>query len=155
MADDLEPWLKWTYYISPLSYGQNAIVMNEFLDKRWSNVSFLFYIISFNDHELSLIRLFFLVQPNTDPRFNESTVGEVLLHSRGFFTEERWFWICCFALLAFSVLFNILFIVALTFLKRKSCSVDSIATTLCWEREFECTLANVFSSRRFQRFNTE
>ncbi|XP_047967784.1 ABC transporter G family member 39-like [Salvia hispanica] len=90
--NDLEPWLKWTYYISPLSYGQNAIVMNEFLDKRWSN-------------------------PNTDPRFNESTVGEVLLHSRGFFTEERWFWICCFALLAFSVLFNILFIVALTFLK--------------------------------------
>ncbi|KAH6796479.1 pleiotropic drug resistance 6 [Perilla frutescens var. hirtella] len=89
--NDLKPWIKWTYYFSPLSYGQNAIVMNEFLDKRWSS-------------------------PNTDPRFNETTVGKVLLQSRGFFTEEHWFWICCFALLGFSVLFNILFIVALTFL---------------------------------------
>nr|QVT92349.1 ABC transporter [Salvia miltiorrhiza] len=89
--NDLDPWLRWTYYFSPLSYGQNAIVMNEFLDKRWSS-------------------------PNTDPRFNGTTVGKVLLQSRGFFTEERWFWICCVALLAFSVLFNILFIVALTFL---------------------------------------
>lgn len=40
LADDLEPWLKWAYYVSPMSYGQNAIVMNEFLDKRWSSVSF-------------------------------------------------------------------------------------------------------------------
>lgn len=43
MADDLEPWLKWTYYLSPLSYGQNAIVMNEFLDKRWSSVIFILF----------------------------------------------------------------------------------------------------------------
>lgn len=50
MADDLEPWLKWTYYFSPLSYGQNAIVMNEFLDKRWSSVSF--HIISRNYHKV-------------------------------------------------------------------------------------------------------
>lgn len=28
----------WGYYISPMMYGQNAIVMNEFLDKRWSAV---------------------------------------------------------------------------------------------------------------------
>ncbi|KAI3447489.1 hypothetical protein Pfo_004154 [Paulownia fortunei] len=89
--DDLEPWLKWAYYISPMSYGQNAIVMNEFLDKRWST-------------------------PNTDPRFNQPTVGKVLLQSRGFYTEDYWFWICVSALIGFSVLFNILFIAALTFL---------------------------------------
>lgn len=40
-SDDLQPWMKWAYYISPMSYGQNAIVMNEFLDKRWSTVSAL------------------------------------------------------------------------------------------------------------------
>lgn len=37
-TDDIEPWMIWGYYISPMMYGQNAIVMNEFLDKRWSKV---------------------------------------------------------------------------------------------------------------------
>ncbi|PWA99751.1 pleiotropic drug resistance protein 2 [Artemisia annua] len=34
--DDLHPWMKWAYYLSPMSYGQNAIVLVEFLDPRWS-----------------------------------------------------------------------------------------------------------------------
>ncbi|XP_073317568.1 ABC transporter G family member 39-like [Primulina huaijiensis] len=89
--NDLEPWLKWAYYVSPMSYGQNAIAMNEFLDKRWST-------------------------PNTDPRFNETTVGKVLLQSRGFYTEDYMFWICVIALIGFSILFNIFFIAALSFL---------------------------------------
>lgn len=29
----------WGYYVSPMMYGQNAIAINEFLDKRWSTVS--------------------------------------------------------------------------------------------------------------------
>ncbi|KAB2607739.1 pleiotropic drug resistance protein 2-like [Pyrus ussuriensis x Pyrus communis] len=89
--NDLERWMLWGYYISPMMYGQNAIVMNEFLDKRWS-------------------------APNTDPKINASTIGKVLLKSRGFFTDEYWFWICIGALFGFSFLFNILFIAALTFL---------------------------------------
>ncbi|XP_027349412.1 ABC transporter G family member 39-like isoform X3 [Abrus precatorius] len=89
--DDIEPWMIWGYYISPMMYGQNAIVMNEFLDKRWS-------------------------KPNTDHRIDAPTVGKVLLKSRGFFTDEYWFWICIGALIAFSLLFNLLFIVALTYL---------------------------------------
>ncbi|XVE61525.1 hypothetical protein DITRI_Ditri06bG0047300 [Diplodiscus trichospermus] len=89
--DDIEPWMIWGYYVSPMMYGQNAIVMNEFLDKRWS-------------------------ANNTDKRFNAATVGEVLLKTRGFFTEEYWFWICVGALFGFSLVFNILFIGALTFL---------------------------------------
>lgn len=40
-TDDLKPWLKWAYYASPMSYGQNAIAMNEFLDERWSTVSLI------------------------------------------------------------------------------------------------------------------
>lgn len=59
------------------------------------------------------------MQPNTDSRFNEPTVGKVLLKSRGFFVDEYWFWICVGALLAFSLLFNVLFVAALTFLNRK------------------------------------
>ncbi|KAI3814151.1 hypothetical protein L1987_18898 [Smallanthus sonchifolius] len=89
--DDSEPWMSWGFYASPMMYGQNALVLNEFLDKRWS-------------------------APNIDPRINASTVGEALLKSRGFFTEEYWFWISVGALLGFSMIFNILFIVALTFL---------------------------------------
>lgn len=89
--NDLAPWLKWAYYISPMSYGQNAIAINEFLAKRWSS-------------------------PNTDAQFTQPTVGKVLLQSRGFYTEDYWFWISVSALLGFSVLYNILFIAALTFL---------------------------------------
>ena len=37
-TDDIEPWMIWGYYASPMMYGQNAIAINEFLDKRWSAV---------------------------------------------------------------------------------------------------------------------
>ncbi|OWM79111.1 hypothetical protein CDL15_Pgr003282 [Punica granatum] len=89
--NDIRPFMLWGYYVSPMMYGQNAIVMNEFLDKRWS-------------------------APNLDPRINEPTVGKVLLSSRGFFTEDYWFWICIGALFGFSLLFNVLFVGALTWL---------------------------------------
>lgn len=89
--DDIEPWMIWGYYSSPMMYGQNAIVMNEFLDERWS-------------------------VNNTDPNFAGETVGKVLLKARGFFTDDYWFWICIGALAGFSLLFNVLFIIALTFL---------------------------------------
>ncbi|KAG8647082.1 hypothetical protein MANES_09G058632v8 [Manihot esculenta] len=91
--NDIAPWMIWGYYASPMMYGQNAIVMNEFLDERWS-------------------------APNPDPRIDAPTVGKVLLKSRGFFTDEHWFWICIGALFGFSFLFNILFIAALSYLNR-------------------------------------
>ncbi|KAJ6331383.1 hypothetical protein OIU76_009872 [Salix suchowensis] len=80
--DDIMPWMIWGYYSSPMMYGQNAIVMNEFLDERWS----------------------------------VNNTGKVLLKARSFFTEDYWFWICIGALFGFSLLFNVLFIAALTFL---------------------------------------
>ncbi|XP_019059159.1 PREDICTED: ABC transporter G family member 39-like isoform X2 [Tarenaya hassleriana] len=89
--DDIQPWMIWGYYASPMMYGQTAIVMNEFLDERWS-------------------------RPNNDTRINARTVGEVLLKSRGFFTEGYWFWISIGALLGYSILFNVLYILALTYL---------------------------------------
>ncbi|CDO99881.1 unnamed protein product [Coffea canephora] len=89
--NDLQPWMKWAYYISPMSYGQNAIVLVEFLDKRWN-------------------------LPNVDSRFPGSTAGKELLASRGMFTEERYYWICVIALFAFSLFFNLCFVAALTYL---------------------------------------
>ncbi|TQD75125.1 hypothetical protein C1H46_039353 [Malus baccata] len=87
--NDLEPWMLWSYYISPMMYGQNAIAINEFLDERWSTPV---------------------------PNAAENTVGKVLLKGRGLFTTETWFWICIAALFGFSILFNLLFVAALTFL---------------------------------------
>ncbi|KAK8685583.1 hypothetical protein V6N13_041583 [Hibiscus sabdariffa] len=81
--------------------------MNEFLDDRWS-------------------------ANNTDPRIDAPTVGKVLLKTRGFYTEEYWFWICVGALFAFSLVFNILFIGALTFLNAAS---DSKAVVVDDEEE--------------------
>ncbi|PWA73251.1 pleiotropic drug resistance protein 2 [Artemisia annua] len=89
--DDSKPWMSWGFYASPMMYAQNALVLDEFLDKRWS-------------------------RPNIDPQINASTVGTALLKSRSFYTQEYWFWICLAILLRFSIIFNILFIVALTFL---------------------------------------
>ncbi|KAK7343909.1 hypothetical protein VNO77_13026 [Canavalia gladiata] len=89
--ENIGPWMIWGYYASPMMYGQNAIVINEFLDKRWS-------------------------APNMDPRVPAPTVGKALLKARSMFTEDYWYWICIGALVGFSLLFNICFIVALTFL---------------------------------------
>ncbi|XP_038680217.1 pleiotropic drug resistance protein 2-like isoform X1 [Tripterygium wilfordii] len=89
--DDIKPFMIWGYYMSPMMYGQNAIFINEFLDDRWS-------------------------MPNPDPKFPEPTVGKALLKMRGMFVEEYWYWICVAALFGFSLLFNVLFIAALTFL---------------------------------------
>ncbi|KAF9676253.1 hypothetical protein SADUNF_Sadunf09G0119300 [Salix dunnii] len=87
--DDIELWMRWGYYLSPIMYGQNAISINEFLDNRWGSLT-------------------------GSP--HKSTVGKSLLKERGFFTDEYWYWICVGVLLGLSLIFNILFIAALEFL---------------------------------------
>ncbi|THG03516.1 hypothetical protein TEA_013726 [Camellia sinensis var. sinensis] len=74
---------------TPMMYGQNAIAINEFLDKRWSNPA---------------------------AGSSQLSVGKTILKSRGLFRTEYWYWICIGALLAYSLLFNGLFIAALTYL---------------------------------------
>ncbi|CAI9105563.1 OLC1v1004508C1 [Oldenlandia corymbosa var. corymbosa] len=86
--DDIKSWMIWGYYVSPMMYGQNAIAINEFLSERWS----------------------------TPTNGTENTVGKTLLRDRGLFTTETWYWICIGALFGFSLLFNVLFVAALTFL---------------------------------------
>ncbi|WJX17466.1 ABC transporter G member 34 [Trifolium repens] len=89
--DDIGPWMIWCYYASPMMYGMTAITINEFLDERWS-------------------------APNIDPRIDEPTVGKALLKARGIFTDDYWYWISIGALVGFSLLFNVCFILALTYL---------------------------------------
>lgn len=65
------------------------------------------------------------LQLKDDARFPGQTVGQELLAGRGMFTEEHWYWICVIALFGFSLFFNVCFVAALTYLKRKLCEVSS------------------------------
>ncbi|XP_013454713.2 pleiotropic drug resistance protein 1 [Medicago truncatula] len=85
---DIKSWWIWGYWISPLMYGQNAIMVNEFLGDSWNHFT-----------------------PNSN-----KTLGIQVLESRGFFTDAYWYWIGIGALTGFMFLFNILFTMALTHL---------------------------------------
>ncbi|KAG8643737.1 hypothetical protein MANES_11G063300v8 [Manihot esculenta] len=86
--DDIKKWWIWGYWISPMMYGQNAIVANEFLGKSWSHI----------------------------PPNSTESLGVQVLKSRGFFPQAHWFWLGVGALAGFIIVFNICFTLALTYL---------------------------------------
>ncbi|XP_057725148.1 pleiotropic drug resistance protein 1-like isoform X2 [Arachis stenosperma] len=87
--EDIKKWWIWGYWISPIMYEQNAIMVNEFLSKSWNHQAL----------------------PNsTDP------LGVEILKSRGFFKHAYWYWIGVVALFGFIILLNITFTLALTYL---------------------------------------
>ncbi|KAF7026533.1 hypothetical protein CFC21_038644 [Triticum aestivum] len=94
---DIQPWWIWAYWSSPMMYSQNAISVNEFLSSRWAN-------------------------PNNDTSIAARTVGEAILKSRGLFTGDSGFWVSIGAIVGFAILFNILYLLALTYLSFGSSS---------------------------------
>uniref|UniRef100_A0A2N9HQQ6 ABC-2 type transporter domain-containing protein n=1 Tax=Fagus sylvatica TaxID=28930 RepID=A0A2N9HQQ6_FAGSY len=86
--EDIKKWWIWGYWISPLMYAQNAIVVNEFFGKSWSKV----------------------LANSTE------TLGVAVLKSRGYFPHAYWYWIGIGALIGFVLLLNICFTLALTYL---------------------------------------
>ncbi|XP_051142940.1 ABC transporter G family member 31-like [Andrographis paniculata] len=84
----IKPWWVWAYLVSPLSYAQRAIAVNEFLATRWVER---------------------LTAQNT-------SLGYTILQFHSLPTEDYWYWIGVGALLAYAVLFNIASMIALTFL---------------------------------------
>ncbi|CAI9101370.1 OLC1v1038676C1 [Oldenlandia corymbosa var. corymbosa] len=80
-------WLKWGFWACPYSYGEIAITLNEYLSPRWKQML-----------------------PSN------STIGRETLDVRGLNFSENMFWISLGALLGFTLLFNIGFTLALTFL---------------------------------------
>ncbi|KAK1312861.1 ABC transporter G family member 31 [Acorus calamus] len=88
--DVIKPWWVWAFWVSPLSYGQRAISVNEFSATRWMERS----------------------------AYGNETVGYNVLHSHGLPVRDSWYWIGVGALLAYAVLFNILFTLALAYLKQ-------------------------------------
>ncbi|KAH7438824.1 hypothetical protein KP509_04G032700 [Ceratopteris richardii] len=85
--DSIHPWWLWAFWISPLSYSQNAIAVNEFLAPRWKK-------LSSNGKQLYLN----------------------ILESRGLEREDYWYWIAIGALIGYMFLFNLLVTVALGYL---------------------------------------
>ncbi|CAI8614747.1 unnamed protein product [Vicia faba] len=84
----LPKWLRWGFWLSPMSYGEIGITLNEFLAPRWKKI-----------------------------QEGNITVGREVLKSRGLDFDSNFFWISIAALLGFAVVFDILFVVALTYLK--------------------------------------
>ncbi|CAI0438488.1 unnamed protein product [Linum tenue] len=78
----------WGYWISPFMYADNAILVNEFLGDNW----------------------------NQGASFSTGTLGTKILKFRGFFADPNWYWIGVLALLAFTIIFQLGFALALTFL---------------------------------------
>ncbi|KAL8123013.1 hypothetical protein AgCh_011114 [Apium graveolens] len=86
--DDVAKMWIWGYYSSPIMYAMNAITANEFLGHDWNKLT-----------------------PN-----NTETLGVAVLKSRGFFPYSYWYWIGAGALIGFTLLFNFLTTVALSYL---------------------------------------
>nr|AIU41654.1 ABC transporter family protein [Hevea brasiliensis] len=87
---EIKKWWIWGYWISPLMYGQNAIVANEFLGHSWNHI----------------------------PANSNSTesLGVQFIKNNGFFPHAYWYWLGLGASAGYIFVFNILYTVALTFL---------------------------------------
>ncbi|GFS35362.1 pleiotropic drug resistance 4 [Actinidia rufa] len=87
--DSIPSWWIWGYWFSPLMYAQNAASVNEFLGHSWDKRA---------------------------GNYTTLSLGEKLLKARSLFPESYWFWIGVGALLGYTILFNILFTLCLTYL---------------------------------------
>ncbi|KAI4344717.1 hypothetical protein L6164_011911 [Bauhinia variegata] len=84
----LPSWLRWGFWLSPMSYGEIGITQNEFLAPRWQKV-----------------------------QEGNVTLGKTVLSSRGLDFHGNFYWLSVGALLGFAILFDFGFIIALSYLK--------------------------------------
>ncbi|KAJ0884371.1 putative monosaccharide-transporting ATPase [Helianthus annuus] len=83
---DVKKWWIWGYWSSPMMYAMNGIVVNEYLGHKFKKP------------------------------FLDTTLGKFLVTSRGMFAESYWYWIAVGALLGYTLIYNVLYVVALRFL---------------------------------------
>ncbi|KAL5204060.1 hypothetical protein ABZP36_008931 [Zizania latifolia] len=100
----LPSWLKWGFWISPLSYAEIGLTGNEFLAPRWLKIT-----------------------------VSNVTLGRRILMDRGLDFSSYFYWISVGALIGFIFLFNVGFAVGLTIKKptgtsRAIISRDKLAT---------------------------
>ncbi|KAH7846162.1 hypothetical protein Vadar_010629 [Vaccinium darrowii] len=85
---NVKKWWIWGYWLSPMSYGQNALAVNEFLGMSWRHI----------------------------PSNSTETLGVQIIKSRGLFPEAHWYWLGLGATLAFLVAFQVLYTLVLAYL---------------------------------------
>lgn len=56
-------------------------------------------------------------------------LGDEVLKSRGFFTQSKWYWIGVGALIGYTIVFNIAYILALTYLNREILHLKNVFAT--------------------------
>ncbi|RID54698.1 hypothetical protein BRARA_G02000 [Brassica rapa] len=86
---EIPEWWRWAYWISPLTYAFNGLTVNEMFAPRWMNK------LAFD---------------------NRTRLGTMVLRNWDVYHNRNWYWIGVGALLGFTVLFNLLFTFALTYL---------------------------------------
>ncbi|CAI9106961.1 OLC1v1006213C1 [Oldenlandia corymbosa var. corymbosa] len=93
----IKPWWMWAFWVSPLTYAQRAISVNEFTATRWMEI----------------------FSGNT-------TLGISLLQSHALPSAGRWYWIGVGALFLYALFFNIVVTAALTYLNRSVTNTEMI-----------------------------
>uniref|UniRef100_A0A453F172 ABC transporter domain-containing protein n=1 Tax=Aegilops tauschii subsp. strangulata TaxID=200361 RepID=A0A453F172_AEGTS len=101
VREKVKKWWIWGYWISPLMYAQNAISVNEFFGHSWDKI--------------------------LNSTASNETLGVQVLKYRGVFPEAKWYWIGLGAMLGYTLLFNALFTLALTYLKAYGNSRSSVS----------------------------
>ncbi|KAL8127808.1 hypothetical protein AgCh_014659 [Apium graveolens] len=86
--DIIKPWWIWAFWISPLSYGQRAISVNEFTATRWME----------------------------KPVAGNTTIGLSVLHLHSLPADDNWYWLGVGVLLLYTVFFNLVVTLALSYL---------------------------------------
>uniref|UniRef100_A0A1J3CBG8 ABC transporter G family member 42 n=1 Tax=Noccaea caerulescens TaxID=107243 RepID=A0A1J3CBG8_NOCCA len=81
-------WLEWGFWLSPLSYAEIGLTANEFFAPRWRKMT-----------------------------SENRTLGEQVLDARGLNFGNQSYWNAFGALIGFTLFFNTVFVLALTFLK--------------------------------------
>ncbi|XP_051135802.1 pleiotropic drug resistance protein 1-like [Andrographis paniculata] len=86
--DRVKKWWLWSYWTSPLMYAQNALVVTEFTGHKWGR---------------------FVPEANM-------SLGVMILKSKSYFSSAYWYWIGFGALIGLLLLYNLCFVLALTYL---------------------------------------
>ncbi|AES98592.2 ABC transporter G family member 31 isoform X1 [Medicago truncatula] len=84
----IKPWWIWGYWLSPLTYGQRAITINEFTASRWMKKSAI----------------------------GNNTVGYNILVSNNLPVDDYWYWAGAGILILYAIFFNSMVTLALAYL---------------------------------------
>ncbi|GAB4859957.1 hypothetical protein Ancab_011436 [Ancistrocladus abbreviatus] len=114
----IKPWWIWAHWISPLSYAQNAVTVNEFTATRWQKVG----VLILREVKLSIekhlgVQVYLISMGDVPSSLGNHTIGYNILTTRHYPTHDYWYWLGVGVLFLYALLFNNIVTVALAYLK--------------------------------------